>query len=153
MEINKNKTSVVSSNTKSHNGLSAESKTVVPVKFNPKSLTELSANKLEQIIKPRWVKPNSLVQMAAEKIEKAIKQPVKITKPSKLLPTLKTLASQTLVKDKINYWENKANKDASIIKLDKKPIDIAIMREDELAKSRFHELHRVAHSRICLKID
>ena len=32
-----------------------------------------------------------------------------------MLPTLKTVAAQALVKDKINYWENKANNDASIM--------------------------------------
>ena len=53
-----------------------------------------------------------------------------------MLPTLKTLASQALVKDNINYCENKANENASFITLDKKPINIADMREDELAKSR-----------------
>ena len=81
-------------------------------------------------------KPKSLVQLAAEKIEQSIKQPAKIPKPSKLTPTLKTLAAKALVKDKINYWENKVNNDAPIIVLDKKPISIADMRYDEIAKSR-----------------
>ena len=48
---------------------------------------------------------------------------------------MKQLAAQALVKDKINYWENKPNEHASIITLDKKPISIAGMREDELARS------------------
>ena len=81
-------------------------------------------------------KPKSLVQLAAKKIEQSIKQPAKIPKPSKLTPTFKTLAAKALVKDKINYWENKANNDAPIIVLDKKPISIADMRYDEIAKSR-----------------
>lgn len=76
------------------------------------------------------------MQLAAEKIEQSIKQPARITKPSKLLPPLKTLVAQALVKDKMNYWENKANENASIITLDKKPINIADMREDEIVKSR-----------------
>ena len=42
-------------------------KTVVPVKFNPKSLTELASNKLEQMIKTKTTKLKSLVQQAAEK--------------------------------------------------------------------------------------
>lgn len=50
-------------------------KAVLSAKFNPKSLTELSANKLEQMIQPKMTKPKSLVQLAAEKIEQAIKQP------------------------------------------------------------------------------
>ena len=101
---------------KLHDSLSVRSKTVVSVKFYPKSLTELSANKLEQMIKPKSAKPKSLVQLAAEKIEQSIKQPTKLPEPSKVLPTLKTLAAQALVKDKVNYWENK---DASINRLDK----------------------------------
>ena len=51
------------------------------------------------------------------------------------MPTLKSLASQALVKDKINYWENKANENASIISLDKKPINIFDMRTDAIRKS------------------
>ena len=87
------------------------------------------------MIKPKTAKPKSLVQLAAEKIEQSIKQPVKLPKPSKLIPKLKTLAAKALVKNKINYYENRANHDAPIIRLDKKPISIADMREDELAKS------------------
>ena len=80
-------------------------------------------------------KPKSLVQLSAEKIEWSIKEPARIPKPSKLTPTLKTLVAKALVKDKINYWENKVNNDAPIIMLDKKPISIADMRYDEIAKS------------------
>lgn len=79
---------------------------------------------------------STIVQLAAEKIEQSIKQPAKIPKPGKLTPTLKTLAGKALIKDKINYWENKANNDAPIIVLDKKPISIADMRYDEIAKIR-----------------
>ena len=42
------------------------------------------------------------------------------------MPTLKTLAAQSLVKDIINYWENKANNDASIITLDKNQLVLLI---------------------------
>ena len=52
--------------------------------------------------------------MTAEKIERSLKQPAKITKPSKMLPTLKTLAEQALVKDKVKFWDEKANNDAFI---------------------------------------
>ena len=58
-----------------------------------------------------------------------------LPKPSKLTPTLKTIAAKALVKDKINCWENKTNNDAPIIVLDKKPVSIADMRYDEIAKS------------------
>ena len=104
---------------KSHNGLSVKPKAVIPAKFNPKSLTELSANKLEQMIQPKLTKPKLLVQLAAEEIEQSIKQPTKLPEPSKMLPTLKTLAAQALVKDKVKFWNEKANNDASINRLDK----------------------------------
>ena len=109
---------------KSHNGLSVKPKAVIPAKFNPKSLTELSANKLEQMIQPKLTKPKSLVQLAAEKIEQSIKQPTKLPEPSKMLPTLKTLAAQALVKDKVKFWNEKANNDASINRLDKNTMRI-----------------------------
>lgn len=126
MGKNLNKSSIASYNTKLKDGRAVKSKAVIPAKFNPKSLTELSANKLEQMIKPKSAKPKSLVQMEAEKIEQSIKQPAKLPKPSKLLPTLKSLASQALFSDKINYWENKANENASIISLDKGPLIVLI---------------------------
>lgn len=73
-------------------------------RYNPRSLAELAANKIEQSIrKPRLAKPKSLVQLAAEKIKQSIKQPTQLPKPSKLIPTLKTLAAKGLVKNKINY--------------------------------------------------
>ena len=81
-------------------------------------------------------KPKSLVQLAAEKIEQSIKQPAKIPKPSKLTPTLKTLAAKALVKDKINYWENKTNNNAPIIVLHKIPVSLQNMRDEELGRAR-----------------
>ena len=70
-------------------------------------------------------KPKSLVQLAAEKIEQSIKQPAKIPKPSKLTPTLKTLAANAMVKDKIKYFEELSDKQAPTIRLDKKTCFIA----------------------------
>ena len=120
---------------KSHNGLSVKPKAVIPAKFNPKSPTELSANKLEQMIQPKLTKPKLLVQLAAEEIEQSIKQPTKLPEPSKMLPTLKTLAAQALVKDKVKFWNEKANNDASINRLDKntmrrgrRPTPIPVLR-------------------------
>lgn len=65
MGIDKNKSSMANYNAKSRGGLSAEPKAVLSARYNPKSLTELSANKLEQMIRPKSVKPKSLVQLAA----------------------------------------------------------------------------------------
>lgn len=62
----------------------AKPKAVISAKFNPKSLTELSANKIERMIQLK--KPKSLVHQAAEKIEQSIKQPAVLPKPSKMMP-------------------------------------------------------------------
>ena len=56
-------------------------KTVVPVKFNPKSLTELASNKLEQMINTKTTKLKSLVQQAAEK-NRTINQTINYTVPN-----------------------------------------------------------------------
>ena len=57
------------------------------------------------MIQPKLTKPKSLVQLAAEKMEQSIKQPTKPPEPSKMLPTLKTLAAQALVKVKVKILE------------------------------------------------
>ena len=80
-------------------------------------------------------KPKSSVQLAAEKLEQSIKRPAVLPKPGKLTPTLKTLAAKALVKDKINYWENKTNNNAPIIALDKKPVSLQNMRDEELEQA------------------
>ena len=59
------------------------------------------------MIQLKLTKPKSVVQLAAEKIEQSIKQPT-LPEPSKMLPTLKTLAGQALVKDKVKFWNEKA---------------------------------------------
>ena len=46
-------------------------------------------------------KPKSLTQLAAEKLEQSIKRPAVLPKQSNRLPTLKTLAANAMVKDKI----------------------------------------------------
>ena len=104
MGTNKNKSSRSNYKLRPHDGLSVKPHAVLSARYNPTSLTELAANKIEHSIRmPQSAKPKSLVQLAAEKIEQSIKQPAKMTKPSKMLPTLKTLAAQALLKDKVNY--------------------------------------------------
>ena len=102
---------------------------VSAIKAGPVARQTASVNKTGPVFKPK-----SLVQLAAEKIEQSTKKPAVLPKQNNQLST--TLAAHALVKDKINYWEKKANENSSIITLDKKPIDIADMREDEMAKSR-----------------
>ena len=64
-------------------------------------------------------KPKSLTQLAAEKLEQSIKRPAVLPKQSTRLPTLKTLAAQALVKDRIKYFEELSDKQAPTIRLDK----------------------------------
>ena len=81
-------------------------------------------------------KPKSLTQLAAENLEQSMKRPAVSRKPSKLTPTLKTLAAKALVKDKINYWENKITNNAPIIALDKIAVSLQEMRDEELKRAR-----------------
>ena len=48
-------------------------------------------------------KPKSLTQLAAEKLEQSIKRPAVLPKQSNRMPTLKTLAANAMVKDKIKW--------------------------------------------------
>ena len=64
-------------------------------------------------------KPRSLTQLAAEKLEQSIKKPPVVPKQSNRLPTLKTLATNAMVKDKIKYFEKLSERQAPTIRLDK----------------------------------
>ena len=64
----------------------------------------------------------SLTQLAANKLEQSIKRPAALPKQSTRLPTLKTLAANAMVKDKIKYFEELSDKQAPIIRLDKNTI-------------------------------
>lgn len=58
------KDSMASYNAKStRTGFTCKPQAVLSASYNPKSLTELSANKLEQMIQPKLTKPKSLVRM------------------------------------------------------------------------------------------
>ena len=70
-------------------------------------------------------KPKSLTQLAAEKLEQSIKRPAVLPKQSTRLPTLRTLAANAMVKDKIKYFEEMSDKQAPTIRLHKKPVSIA----------------------------
>ena len=78
-------------------------------------------------------KPKSLVQLAAEKMEQSIKRPAK--QPSRM-PSLTRLAARALVKDKIKYFEELSDKLAPTIRLDKKPVSLQNMRDEELKLAR-----------------
>ena len=81
-------------------------------------------------------KPKSLTQLAAEKLEQSIKRPAVLPKQSTRLPTLKTLAARALVKDRIKYFEELSDKQAPTIRLDKIPVSLQDMRDEELGRAR-----------------
>ena len=59
-------------------------------------------------------KPKSLTQLAAEKLEQSIKRPAVLPKQSNRMPTLKTLAANAMVKDKIKYFEELSDRQVPI---------------------------------------
>ena len=81
-------------------------------------------------------KPKSLTQLAAEKLEQSIKGPAVLPKQSTRLPTLKTLAARALVKDRIKYFEELSDTQVTTIRLDKIPVSLQDMRDEELKRAR-----------------
>ena len=77
--------------------------------------------------------PKSLTQLAAEKMEQSIKRPAK--QPSRM-PSLTQLAARTLVKDRIKYFEELSDKQVPTIRLHKKPVSLQNMRDEELKPAR-----------------
>ena len=77
--------------------------------------------------------PKSLTQLAAEKMEQSIKRPAK--QPSRM-PSLTQLAAQSLVKDRIKYFEELSDKQAPTIRLHKIPVSLQSMRNEELKRAR-----------------
>ena len=87
-------------------------------------------------------KPKSLTQLAAEKLEQSIKRPAVLPKQSNRLPTLKTLAANAMVKDKIKYFEEMSYKQAPTIRLHKIPVSLQNMRDEELRRARVSKYTR-----------
>ena len=81
-------------------------------------------------------KPKSLTQLAPEKLEQSIKRPAVLPKQSNRMPTLKTLAANAMVKDKIKYFEELSDKQVPTIRLDKIPVSQQDMRNEELKRAR-----------------
>ena len=77
--------------------------------------------------------PKSLTQLAAEKMEQSIKQPAK--QPSRM-PSLTQLSARALVKDRIKYFEELSDKQAPTIRLDKISVSLQDMRDEELKRAR-----------------
>ena len=89
-----------------------------------------SANKAGPVFKPK-----SLTQLAAEKLEQSIKRSTVLPKQSNRLPTLKTLAANAMVKDKIKYFEELSDKQTPTIRLHKIPVSLQNMRDEELEQA------------------
>ena len=87
-------------------------------------------------------KPKSLTQLAAEKLEQSIKRPAVLPKQSNRLPTLKTLAANAMVKDKIKYFEQLSDKQAPTIRLHKIPVSLQNMRDEELDQANVYKYIR-----------
>ena len=59
-----------------------------------------------------------------------------LPKQSTRLPALKTLAARALVKARIKYFEELSDKQAPTIRLDKIPVSLQDMRDEELGRAR-----------------
>ena len=81
--------------------------------------------------------PKSLTQLAAEIMEQSIKRPAK--QPSRM-PSLTQLAARALVKDR--YFEELSDKQAPTIRLDKIPASLQDMRDEELGRARVSKYTR-----------
>ena len=77
--------------------------------------------------------PKSLTRLAAEKMEQSIKRPAK--QPNRM-PSLTQLAARALVKDRIKYFEELSDKQVPTIRLHKKPVSLQDMRDEELKRAR-----------------
>ena len=80
--------------------------------------------------------PKSLTQLLVEKLKQSIKRPAVLPKQRNRMPTLKTLAANAVVKDKIKYFEELSDKQVPIIRLDKIPVSQQDMRNEELKRAR-----------------
>ena len=97
----------------------------------------LLGQKPKPVISVKLSSLKSLTQLAAEKLEQSIKRPAVVPKTNTTsVPTLKTLAANAMVKDKIKYFENLSDKQTSIIRLDKKPVPLQDMRDEEWEQAR-----------------
>ena len=86
--------------------------------------------------------PKSLTQLAANKLEQSIKRPAVLPKQSTRLPTLKTLVANAMVKDKNKYFEELSDKQAPTIRLHKIPVSLQNMRDEELGRARVSKYTR-----------
>lgn len=96
----------------------------------------------ENTVKPirteNTVKPvKSLLELAANQLERSIMRPAKLPQPdtSNRVKSLKYLATNAMVKDKIKFVDDKARETESVIKYAKKPVSIADMRHGKLDKT------------------
>ena len=95
--------------------------------------------------------PKSLTRLAAEKMEQSIKRPAK--QPNRM-PSLTQLTARALVKDRIKYFEELSDKQTPTISLDKIPVSLQDMRDEELKRARVSKykkqssFHNFFHERL-----
>ena len=96
----------------------------------------------ENTVKPigteNTVKPvKSLLELAANQSERSIMRPAKLPLPntSNRVKSLKYLAANATVKDKIKFFGDKPRETKSVITYAKKPVSFADMRHDEFDKT------------------
>ena len=100
----------------------------------PKSVI---SGKPKTVIPVKLSSPKSLTQLASEILEQSIKRPAVVPKINTTnVPTLKSLAANAMIKDKIKYSENLSDRSASTIRLDKKSVPLQDMRDEELEQAR-----------------
>ena len=114
--------------------------------YNRKDLSTLSKDELINMLMRKQsasanlagpvLKPKSLTQLAARKLEQSIKRLAVLPKQSNRKPTLKTLAANAMVKDKIKYFEELSDKQLPTIRLHKIPVSQQEMRNEELKRAR-----------------
>ena len=114
--------------------------------YNRKDLSKMSKDELINMLMGKQTasanlagpvfKPKSLTQLAAEKLEQSIKRPAVLPKQSNRMPTLKTLAANAMVKDKIKFFEELSDKQAPTIRLHKKRVSLQNMQDEELKRAR-----------------
>ena len=97
--------------------------------------------------------PKSVTQLAANKIEQSIKRPAALPKQSTRLPTLKTLAANAMVKNKIKYLRNCPINKLLLLGYTKFLFHCKICGMRNWSKQMCLNIYDIHHSKICFTID
>ena len=121
-------------------------KIIYPISMNREDLSKLSKEQLiNMLLGKQTVSANKAgpVKQTGSTAVGPVFQPKstqlaanKLPKQSTRLPTLKTLAANAMVKDKIKYFEELSDKQGPTIRLHKIPVSLQNMRDEELGRAR-----------------